>query len=99
DPVAMATREAAAILKWDRVLGTLEVGKRADLLVVERRDGDAYEGLLRATETEIQLVMINGVARYGTPALMSQLSPGGESVSVGAAARRLFLTQATGDPD
>jgi imidazolonepropionase-like amidohydrolase len=32
--VAMATINAARILKWDRPLGSIEVGKRADLLVV-----------------------------------------------------------------
>jgi 5-methylthioadenosine/S-adenosylhomocysteine deaminase len=32
--VAMATINAARILKWDRPLGSIEVGKRVDLLVV-----------------------------------------------------------------
>jgi len=30
DIVAMATRNAAAVIKWDKAIGTLEPGKRAD---------------------------------------------------------------------
>ena len=37
DLVAMATRDAAAILKWHKALGTLEPGKRADLIVIAAR--------------------------------------------------------------
>ena len=98
DLVTMATRGAAAILQWGLV-GTLEAGKRADILVIEGQTGDPYEALIRAKETAIQLVMINGVARYGTPSLMGQLGPGGESIRVGGGQRQVFLKQATGDPD
>jgi hypothetical protein len=99
DLVAMATRDAAAILKWQKALGTLEAGKRADLAVIDGNAGDAYEALIKAKETSIRLVMINGVARYGTPELMGALGPKGEALRVGGEARRLFLQQETGDPD
>jgi 5-methylthioadenosine/S-adenosylhomocysteine deaminase len=99
DVVAMATCEAARILKWDRVLGTLGAGKRADLLVIDGKAGAPYEALVRAKETDIRLVMINGVARYGFPALMSKLAPEDQTVSVGGRQRRLFLKQETADPD
>jgi cytosine/adenosine deaminase-related metal-dependent hydrolase len=99
DLVTMATRTAAAILQWEPVVGSLEAGKRADLLVIDGQRGDPYEQLLRAKETAIHLVMINGIARYGTPALMHQLSPGGESIGVGGYAREVFLQQTTADPD
>ena len=49
--VAMATREAARILKWQHALGTLEAAKRADILVVDSVGGDPYETLIRAKET------------------------------------------------
>jgi 5-methylthioadenosine/S-adenosylhomocysteine deaminase len=99
DLVAMATREAAQILKWAHALGTLEPGKRADLLVIDGQTGDPYEALIRAKETDLRLVMINGIARYGVPALMARLAPEDETVRVGGESRRLFLKQATGDPD
>jgi hypothetical protein len=43
--------------------------------------------------------MINGVARYGLPALMGPLAPENQAVSVGGQSRRLFLKQETVDPD
>ena len=97
--VAMATREAANILKWYEALGTLQAGKRADVLVIAGQEADPYEALIRAKETAISLVMINGVARYGLPKLMKALGSGGETVRVGGQTRRLFLQQETGDPD
>jgi cytosine/adenosine deaminase-related metal-dependent hydrolase len=99
DVVAMATRDAAHILKWQKALGALETGKRADLLVTAGTAGDPYEALLRAKETDIRLVMINGIARYGVPALMARLAPPDQTVRVGGELRGLFLKQATGDPD
>jgi cytosine/adenosine deaminase-related metal-dependent hydrolase len=98
DLVAMATRDAAAIVKWQKALGTLESGKRADIVAIDGKQGDPYEALIKAKETSIQLVMINGVARYGDPDLMDALGSKGEALSVGRAKRRLFLQQATGDP-
>ena len=99
DLLAMATRDAAAILKWDKVLGTLEPGKRADLVVITGKIGDPYEAFIKAKETSIRLVMINGVARYGVPGLMGKLGANGEALRVGGKARQLFLDQQTGDPD
>jgi hypothetical protein len=55
--------------------------------------------LVRAKETAIRLVMINGVARYGLPALMTLLSPDDQTVKVGGQSRKLYLKQQTSDPD
>jgi 5-methylthioadenosine/S-adenosylhomocysteine deaminase len=98
DLIAMATRDAAAILHWDHLLGTVEVGKRADLIVVDGTQNDAYAALLAATESSISLVMIDGVARVGTPDLMLKLGAPGESVAVGHQRRTLHLGQPTQDP-
>jgi 5-methylthioadenosine/S-adenosylhomocysteine deaminase len=99
DLVAMATRDAAAIIKWHKALGALEPGKRADVVVIDGKQGDPYEALIRAKETSIRLVMINGVARYGVPDVMVALGSEGQTLSVGGEKRRLFLQQATADPD
>jgi imidazolonepropionase-like amidohydrolase len=99
DLVAMATRNAAAILKWDKSMGSIEPGKHADFLVVSRADGDPYAALIESMETDIRLVMIGGVPRHGEPKLMRALGvTKGESVRVGGQARTLFLDQATEDP-
>ncbi|MEP6932888.1 MAG: amidohydrolase family protein, partial [Nitrospirota bacterium] len=99
DVVAMATRDAAAILKWHKALGTLEPGKRADVVVIAGKVGDPYETLIQAKETSIQLVMINGVARYGMLELMRALGAEGQALRVGGETRRLFLDQNTADPE
>jgi cytosine/adenosine deaminase-related metal-dependent hydrolase len=99
DLVAMATIDAAHILKWEDALGSITPGKRADLVVVHGRQGDAYEHLLRARETGIVLTMIDGQARYGQPRLMRQLGVvDGETAEVGGSARVLDLVDETGDP-
>jgi 5-methylthioadenosine/S-adenosylhomocysteine deaminase len=99
DIVAMATSDAAKILKWDGRVGKIIIGARADLLVISGTTGDAYDALIRAKETDIQLVMINSVARYGAPAIMSALAPDDQTIKVGGQSRKLFLKQDTADPD
>jgi hypothetical protein len=81
------------------VLGSLEPGKRADLLVIDGTSSDPYGALLHAKETALRLVMINGVARYGRPELMAKLAPPDQTLKVGGETRRFFLRQATADPD
>lgn len=99
--VAMATREAAAILGWEKLLGSLEQGKRADLICVAGRSADPYAQLLAAKETSMRLVLINGVPRFGTNALMKAVGAAGagaELVRIGGQQRTLQLEQRTADP-
>jgi 5-methylthioadenosine/S-adenosylhomocysteine deaminase len=101
DLVAMCTRTPAAMLGWGDKLGTLEPGKRADLLVVEGTTGDPFSALVDATEANLKLVMIDGVPRLGTPGLLKSLgvTGGTESIQVGGRERVLNLHEATADPD
>ena len=94
----MATRNAAGILGWNRVLGSLEAGKYADLLVIDGQRGDPYDLLLGADERDVSLVAIGGVARFGHPSLVRGLGADGERVRVGGRERLLNLRQATADP-
>ena len=99
DIVALVTTNAAAILQWQDRLGSIEAGKRADFLVIEGTPPDPCGALIRAAEHSIQLVMINGVARYGTPEIMNQLGASGEKLTVGGKKKILYLVQKTADPD
>jgi 5-methylthioadenosine/S-adenosylhomocysteine deaminase len=94
--VAAATREAAAILKWDPVVGSLESGKRADVVVVSA-SGGAYDELLRAKESDIDLVVIDGVPRFGGTKLMAALGQGGESRKVAGRQRVFSLDDPAGN--
>ncbi len=102
DLIRCATTNAAQTLGWDKALGSLEVGKRADLLVVSGNGSDPYARLLDADESDIQLVTINGAARYGNSTLMNALAPAPhsklETVVVGDKKRRLDLRQQTEFP-
>ena len=98
--VAMATVNPARMLKWDAAVGSLEPGKRADMMVVDGRAGDAYEHLLKARESAVTLVVVDGQPRYGQPSLMRPFTAGRtvERRTVGGADRVVDLTDALGDP-
>ncbi len=102
DLVGMATINPARMLKWQDSLGSLEAGKRADILVVDGTAGDPYARLLQAGEQDIILVVINGMPRYGRPSLMEP--PGlpfgraSETWRVRSARRLLNLVHPSADP-
>lgn len=96
--LAMATRTAAAILQWDKLLGSLEPNKRADVLIVDGDQKSPYEQLFEARESDIGLVLINGIPRYGHATWMSALGFKGEPVTVGSSKQALNFVQATQDP-
>ena len=96
--VAMATIDAARILKWDALLGSIEPGKRADIIAVNGQKGDDYLRMIEARETSITLVIINGVPRLGQKRLMNKFAPGTEEIRVGRSQRILNLAQETTHP-
>jgi hypothetical protein len=95
--VETVTTNPARILKWDGAIGSIEAGKRADFLVLDDTTGDPYRRLIGARESAVSLVVINGVPRYGRPALMTRFNADTERLTVGGSQRALFLTQPTGD--
>ena len=97
--VRLATSGGAEILGWGKVVGSIKVGKRADLLVVDGANGDPYAQLFAGDERRVQLVVINGTPRYGTQALMVTDGPGLETLTVGGEPRVLYLKQDTEDPE
>ena len=97
DVVEMVTRTPASIVKWGKRVGSLEPGKRADLIIVDVPSGsDPYAGLIAARETDIQLVMINGRPVLGESALMTSLRATGEQLTVGGEQRT--VDYGPGDP-
>jgi len=98
DLVAMVTINPARILKWDKTLGSLEAGKRADIIVIKGQDEDPYAHMIHAREADITFVAINGVPRYGLKRWLKNFSQNLEDWTVGSARRALNLTQVTTDP-
>lgn len=92
DLVEMVTANPARMVGWGDQLGTVEAGRRADLLVVSGRAGEPYGRLVSATESSIVLVVVNGRRRYGQHRLMNGIDDA-EDVVVAGARRRLSLRQ------
>jgi cytosine/adenosine deaminase-related metal-dependent hydrolase len=98
--VRLATIDGAEILGWDQLVGSIEVGKRADLVVVSgQNDDDPHAALLEGDERNVRLVAINGTPRYGTPAMMATDGSDLETFNVGGQQRVLYLKRETADPD
>ena len=97
DLVAMVTAVPASIVKWEALIGSLSAGKRADLLVVNApASADPYGSLLKAHETDVTLVMIDGRAVVGMKALMTAFGQTGENVPLGKQTR--VINYGSGDP-
>ncbi|MBL8484954.1 MAG: amidohydrolase family protein [Rhodocyclaceae bacterium] len=91
------TADAAVASQWGGQLGVLAAGMLADLLVLDERNPDPFENLVHATERDVRLVLIDGLARHGDTQLMSQLVAAGalEQINVGGRDKALHLN----DPD
>lgn len=94
----MVTINAARALGLQAFLGSLEVGKKADLLVIAGDAADPYGSLLRATPRDVRLVMVGGAALYGDEAVMplGNPNPGCESWDICGGAKFACIAQAGG---
>jgi len=91
----MVTLDAARALAVDGLLGSLEVGKRADLAVIGGYPGDPYGALLLATPAGVRLVMVDGRVLYGDGQLIGAGpgSPGCETVSLCGTSKFLCIAE------
>ena len=71
--VRMVTTNPAKTLKWDDKVGTVRQGMYADLILVEKKDSDPYMSLIRSTEDDVELVIIDGRPYYGDVDIMQEL--------------------------
>ena len=76
----MVTINPARAYGLDKFIGTLEVGKYADVLVIARpTDGSsAYRALINARPQDVQLVTISGDPLFGTTQAMEALGKSGD---------------------
>jgi 5-methylthioadenosine/S-adenosylhomocysteine deaminase len=86
--------EALRVAYSDRVVGRLDAGAEADLIVIERHRQDLYRNLIEATERHIRLVVIRGAPFYGTPGLMAATgAPAGDTITVAGRQRTVVVRQ------
>ncbi|MER7179602.1 hypothetical protein ABT404_08970 [Streptomyces hyaluromycini] len=67
DSEAMATRDAARILRREHAVGALQSGLRADLLVIAGSAGDPCTALVQAADPRLSLLAAAGVTRPAGP--------------------------------
>lgn len=93
--VTLVTSKAAAVTGWEDHLGTLENGKLADILVVKGKDDDAYMQLIKAVENDVELVVVDGVPRYGNTSFMKTLHADTtnkpEEITIGKKKKAIYL--------
>jgi len=98
--VDMVTINAARALGLASVLGSIEVGKKADLMVIGGAGVSAYDSLLAARPADVRLVMVNGAVLYGDAAVSAlgagAVSPGCESLDICGSAKFACVAQANG---
>jgi 5-methylthioadenosine/S-adenosylhomocysteine deaminase len=76
--VACVTSTPAEVVKWAPYVGSVAEQAMADLLVIAGTGGDPYGHLIEASEADIRLLLVHGVARFGERELMEQLHPKAE---------------------
>jgi hypothetical protein len=64
--LAMVTSHSAAVAGLEDRLGSIAVGRPADLVVLARQDADPYESVCASTPDDVELVLIGGDIVYGT---------------------------------
>ncbi|MEQ6902161.1 amidohydrolase family protein [Nocardioides sp. YIM 152588] len=102
DLVRMITSGAAEIAALGDQIGTLDVGRTADLTVIQKRRDDPYESVVAAYPSWVDLVMIGGDVIYGRPDWVAELT-GAEGATqyeqVRAWGRHLLLDTRFGSPE
>jgi cytosine/adenosine deaminase-related metal-dependent hydrolase len=76
----MVTDNPAKAYALDKFVGTLEIGKYADILVIAKPTTtvSAYRALINAKPQDVQLVTISGDPLFGTTAAMDALGKTGD---------------------
>ena len=73
----MVTRDAAAALAVDDVVGTIAVGKVADLAIFDARMNTDYRAVIDAEPADVMLVVRSGAPLYGDAATIAAMPTGG----------------------
>ncbi len=92
----MATINPAKALMMDSLIGTIEKGKSADIVIIEDQGQNPFEALLSMDSTDLDLVIHRGIPAFGKPKyrpLFERLSPHFTEVKIKGQARLI-----AGDP-
>jgi hypothetical protein len=100
DLVQMVTIHAAKTLHLDATLGSIDVGKKADLTVVGGTCTDPWSTLIHSRPRDVRLVMVGGVPLYGDTSMQAAApsSPGCEALTVCGAQKFACVAESGGTP-
>jgi len=87
----MATFDGANVVGLDMFIGSLEVGKRADISVFGRMGMDAFQTISDSRAQDVRLVLIDGQGYYGDIALESVASVNSECETFDACGQDKFV--------
>ncbi len=82
----MATVNAAAAAGFDSQIGSLAVGKVADVVVFDGRTNPSFRAVLAAGGEDVHLVLRGGAALYGDAEIVAALASGAPGVATGSTA-------------
>ena len=99
DLVHMVTAGAAEIAGLGDKLGQLDVGRPADLVVLQKRRDDPYDNVVAAYPSWVDLVMIGGDVIYGRPDWVDQVTAVADYETCEAWGRQMVLDTRLGSPD
>lgn len=94
----MVTTVPAAMTQWSEYIGSLEPGRKADLLAFDNKAASPYDALIQASEADIVAVLIDGRPRLGRANIMAFDPSQQEIVSIGGRDYVLDLTEKTAVP-
>ncbi len=89
--IRTVTTDAAKILHWDKKIGSLEKGKKADLIVLRGKKGEPCTNLINSNEHQIILVVIDGWPRFGYKRFLGKFDVTLEKVRIGTYTRYMNL--------
>ena len=92
----MVTANPARMLGWDPYIGSIEAGKRADLLVLANNVEHPYAQLINARENQIMAVIVDGRPRLGREHLLDFAPDQQETVTIGGWRYTLDLAEDSG---
>ncbi len=87
----MATVDGAEVVGLSSEIGTLEVGKRADITVFGRVGADPYRAVAESTASDVRLVLIDGEAYYGDLAFEMSTAVNGDCDMIDACGTPKFV--------
>jgi cytosine/adenosine deaminase-related metal-dependent hydrolase len=96
----MSTSNAAVALGVEQYIGTLEVGKRADIAVFCPSQDDPFDSILSSSPREVTAVFVDGRLLYGDESLMSAAPPSASCETADICTRPKFfcIAETGGNP-